>query len=577
MITSSIHCKIHQTSDLSEIISILKQIPLTNQPSSGILIGSRAARYYLPNFRQLSHDNNADWDIILSSETLLKWLDENSESLNTINAVIPTANDGVLLDFYLYNTSKYDFIVPQSSTSYTAYLLNNQKNWIVDDWNWRREPKFPFIKTATVKLLFILKRYMLYYSHQWEKTAKDYHQLLAVTDPLTDDDTILCNLFVLYNEKTHGQRPLDYDEFIIHPTDTRKGIIINREDFFQDEKDKQISLIYQTAMTLSIAGDILIGLEYICTQGPLWLADYVINNWMNIQQEKYKQNYEVFRPCIEFPIENHRLFPEIPEFPSKRILRYITNTSDFHSMQLVCKKWYTILNEEIFWRDLYISRYGSYSGNIDHIKSWKILYFIRLEGRNAMNKNTYEQLVDATIELNKYTANDILQLWEDLTHQNQLVDSRIMSKINYILLNVFYYHIEKTSDHYLVGLSMIGLEHTQSRSNVFLKLWVGQYGSMSRFSDQIEELSIGISSSNDKPYHMTFLGPELMGFHFMTRGYGLGARTYLSQTPDRTYAQYPSGLLVCLFIMMVHPDHRGQFIKYLKKLEKHCLELIMEY
>jgi hypothetical protein len=116
MITSSIHCKIHQTSDLSEIISILKQIPLTNQPSSGILIGSRAARYYLPNFRQLSHDNNADWDIILSSETLLKWLDENSESLNTINAVIPTANDGVLLDFYLYctlnNTSKYDFIVP---------------------------------------------------------------------------------------------------------------------------------------------------------------------------------------------------------------------------------------------------------------------------------------------------------------------------------------------------------------------------------------------------------------------------------------------------------------------------------
>jgi hypothetical protein len=50
MLPSSVHCKIHRTSDLLEIVSILEQIPYNIQSTVGILIDSRAARYYLRNF-----------------------------------------------------------------------------------------------------------------------------------------------------------------------------------------------------------------------------------------------------------------------------------------------------------------------------------------------------------------------------------------------------------------------------------------------------------------------------------------------------------------------------------------------
>jgi hypothetical protein len=55
-------------------------------------------------------------------------------------------------------------------------------------------------------------------------------------------------------------------------------MIIWRDDFFRLENDEQIWFIYQVAMLLSIADDLLIELEHICTLDPLWLADYVIEN-----------------------------------------------------------------------------------------------------------------------------------------------------------------------------------------------------------------------------------------------------------------------------------------------------------
>ena len=47
--------KIRRISDRSEIISLLQQIPSMDK-FHGILVGSRAARRYLPNFRQLSEE-----------------------------------------------------------------------------------------------------------------------------------------------------------------------------------------------------------------------------------------------------------------------------------------------------------------------------------------------------------------------------------------------------------------------------------------------------------------------------------------------------------------------------------------
>jgi hypothetical protein len=246
MLISSVHCKIHCTSDLLEIVSILEQIPYNIQSTVGILIGSRAARYYLRNFRDTLNDGNADLDIITSPNFLLKWLNDNHEFITTIDAIVPTTNDNELLDLYLNcilsnKPLNYDFVVPRSSASYTAYLLDNQDRWIDKDFYrelwWQRERAS--IRCGSIKLLLILKKYMLYYSHQWEKTAKDYRELLSVTDPLTDDDTILCNLFVCYNEKIHGKRSSDTDEFIIHSTNMQKSLTIKRDDFFQYEKRKK--------------------------------------------------------------------------------------------------------------------------------------------------------------------------------------------------------------------------------------------------------------------------------------------------------------------------------------------------
>ncbi len=199
-----------------------------------------------------------------------------------------------------------------------------------------------------------------------------------------------------------------------------------------------------------------------------------------------------------------------------------------------------------------------------------MLYLVRMEGKVATDNNKLDQLVDATMKLRQYTTNDILQLWEDLTHQDQSIETILFSKINYILSNSFYYQIEKTSEEYSVRLIIIGLEQECSRSKVHLNLRVGEYGSF-RFTDHIEQLSIEYESGTNEQRSLTFLSPTLFGFYMHTWAYMSGEKTYLGRASSTISDQYPSGLLICLFIMMVHPNHRAHFIKYLKNLERHCL------
>jgi hypothetical protein len=152
------------------------------------------------------------------------------------------------LDLYVTCTLryglKYDFAVPRSSTSYTAYLLNNLNSWIYSRVPWHRW-KESHLVFALAKLLLILKKYILYYPHQWEKTANDYRQLLTVTEPLTDKDKELCDLFIRYNEKLYGQRSPDTTEFVRTSRNSAQNIVIGRDEFFQYKKDQQILCIYQ--------------------------------------------------------------------------------------------------------------------------------------------------------------------------------------------------------------------------------------------------------------------------------------------------------------------------------------------
>jgi hypothetical protein len=167
------------------------------------------------------------------------------------------------------------------------------------------------------------------------------------------------------------------------------------------------------------------------------------------------------------------------------------------------------------------------------------------------------------------TANDVLKLWEDLTHQNQPIHSNILAQINYILSNSYYYFIENTAEFYSVKLIVIGLGQPYSRSNVVLNLNVGDY-SCDGYIVRVEELSIECDPNTKKQRSMKFSGSDLFGFSVKLPGYSHKHGTYLTQVPSNSYPSYPSGIIICLFIMMVHPFYRTDFIKYLKVIENYC-------
>ena len=114
----------------------------------------------------------------------------------------------------------------------------------------------------------------------------------------------------------------------------------------------------------------------------------------------------------------------------EKILFNITDSSEFESMKLVCKRWYTILHQSSFWQDLYTSRYGLLTENT---RNWKLLYTMKLRYPKLTNRTLFNQLIDATLSLRKATANDVVRLWEDLSHQNQLVHADQLADIDYIL------------------------------------------------------------------------------------------------------------------------------------------------
>jgi hypothetical protein len=119
-------------------------------------------------------------------------------------------------------------------------------------------------------------------------------------------------------------------------------------------------------------------------------------------------------------------------------------------------------------------------------------------------------------------------------------------------------------------LIIIGLEHERSQSKVYLNLRLGEYEN-SHFANHREELYIRYDANHNKRHSLTFCGPTLFGFHLVKWHHTDPGSTLLSQTSSTISDQYPSGLLVCLFIMMVHSDDRAQFINYLKILKSHCL------
>jgi hypothetical protein len=178
--------------------------------------------------------------------------------------------------------------------------------------------------------------------------------------------------------------------------------------------------------------------------------------------------------------------------------------------------------------------------------------------------SSFEELVDASINLRQSTGNDVLKLWEDLTHQEQRVDPTILSRIDYILSNAFYYEM----DEYSVKLIIDGC----SISKIHLTVHVGQYKTL-HFTDHTEDLLVECQFNDKSAYSSKFLGPNLLGFDLDCLGY-IPAESVLHTSTLRF--GFPMGLLICLFITMVHPNHRVSFINYLKTLESRCLKNLSE-
>lgn len=549
--------------NLSEIISILKKkSSVVSKSSESILIGSQAALKFFRDFRG-RETLSLDYDIICSPAHLTKWLEKRKSSINTIEMMIPTFNEEQL-DLYvgctLKDDAKYDFVVASLSTSYTVYLLNNIQTWTYPMDSFYGVTDDP-TRYASKKLLLILKKYMLYYSHQWQKTAKDYRRLLTNTDPLTDQDKNLCNLFIQYNEKLHGQRHPDANQYVIKSYKNKENIVIKRDEFLSQNRDEQIACVYRAAKELSIGGDLLIGWEHISTKSPPWLVGFVIDNWIDVQNEKFKDTTRL-RPSlsIQCDINNYRVFEELPEFITQKILLNISDPLDFDSMKLVCKRWYTIFNQELFWRDLYALRCGRSSE--DKI-NWKSAYLMKVIYRHISDKARFDQLVDATLHLRRITANDVLRLWEDLTNQSQSLNSDLLSEVDYILSNSYYYDLSAESNDYSAKLVLIGFDHPRSQSNISVNFNIFAY-QLSSCSDYQERVAVEFDDDSEEHRCVSFMCSAMGGYRNYSHDSFFKRNAGVTKVFRYICSRFSTDLINCLFTMMIHPVRRAAFISHLK-------------
>lgn len=553
------------SSNFSEIISILKRnSSVVHKSSDSILIGSQAAQKHFRNFRD-RETVSLDYDIICSSTQLIKWLKKIKSSITTIFMMIPTFN-GEQLDLYVGCTLKirvkYDFIVASLSTSYTVYLLNNIQTW-TEPMNSYSSETDDCTRYASKKLLLILKKYMLYYSHQWQKTAKDYRRQLTETDPLTDQDKELCDLFIQYNDKLHGSRHPDTNQYVIKSNKTQETIVIERDEFLSENKNEQIACSYQAAKALAIGGDLSIGWEYICIKSPPWLADFVIDNWIDVQNEKFNDTLRLrSSSSLQCNIDNYRLFEELPELVTQKILLNFTDPHDFNSMKLVCKRWYTIFNQESFWQNLYALRYG-YSSQ--EKMNWKSMYLTKMIYHHIRDRTCFDQLVDATIHLRRITANDVLRLWEDLTNQTQSLKLDLLVEIDYILSNSYYYDLSSESKDYLAKLVLIGFDHPQSQSNISINFSIYAY-QLSSCSNYQEQVSVEFDDDDSEEHrYVLFMCYAVGGYTNFGHSSFLERKQRATTTVFRPIcSRFPEDLVNCLFTMMIHPIRRAEFISHLR-------------
>jgi hypothetical protein len=125
--------------------------------------------------------------------------------------------------------------------------------------------------------------------------------------------------------------------------------------------------------------------------------------------------------------------------------------------------------------------------------------------------------------------------------------------------------------YYSVKLVLVGLDHPRSRSKVSVNLRAGDYGS-SYFTDHTEELSIEFDRDSYGYRSLSFMDSNLFGFDMGEHGYYYddGRSIFLTKTSSKICPPFPSGLIICLFIMMVHPARRARFISYLNSMEEYC-------
>ena len=370
-------------------------------------------------------------------------------------------NSDLSVDCKLKNGEKVDFVVPRTTDSLFSKILSNSdeysnKHATCSCWGKGEaisieRRKFHKsaqnmnieIRIASIRTLLLLKRNMLYFNHQWEKTATDFHEMIEflkdpeITKNLKQDAQKIRTKEMVHGNVQANEKNLEITKQDWYSAGLRAKIppVLTRQYFLENFSEKEkIQLCYETVLlTLKSSeasnfGNVQLGMKAICINGPLWFADFLIDNWIQVYNSQFNY-YCLQSPRISSSDLNapHRLFECLPELVTNQILSNLNDGEDFRSMKLVCKRWYSLQNSEQFWKELFIFWYGNFKSdeqcfNLNHesnseksaantkrsqfLFSWKVLYLLFAETASLVDlqtktRNEILSLVDASIHIRK--------------------------------------------------------------------------------------------------------------------------------------------------------------------------------
>ncbi|KAH3762578.1 hypothetical protein Pelo_5539 [Pelomyxa schiedti] len=366
------------TAGVEDTISLMTRLAeQAPRPTSGsrdegllraVLIGSRGANARTARFRV--PEDNADWDLLMwpgdlaSVLTSLPERKTNSWVLKSIKCTVksplpvPTGMNssslapGETTSLFvgvsvtcITNKGRFDIEIPDSPHCSSALILGRvMKGARLSDC--QINGFFGKLLIPSVTTLSAIKRSHLHLGIEWRKHFSDYCSLLNSDKNLQNDDKPLIARRTLEHQAIHS---FDFSR------DLDKDYLSLSKKSFQDLGDDSLRL--QTICGL-LSGNAEVVLENICTQGPMWLSSFVLDQATQIVDAiVLPQMDAIVLPQVgELSTAEavpHLLFTQLPQIPNEVIISFLS-TSDLRECSAVCKEWRSALSESqvTLWKNL---------------------------------------------------------------------------------------------------------------------------------------------------------------------------------------------------------------------------------